>query len=100
MGKILIVLPPPQPGGMSIPAIHTSTSTGRPPVIIEQPSEAAFTPITLSIRNNHTHALSQLSNVHFLLLFIWKVPIFLCIFWVSIWYRKISREMPDRYAPS
>ncbi|XP_053902528.1 CMRF35-like molecule 5 [Malaclemys terrapin pileata] len=81
-------------------AIHTSTSTGRPPVTTEQPSGAASTSITLSISSNDTHALSQLSNVHFLLLVIWKVPIFLCIIWVNIRYRKNSREMPDRPAPS
>uniref|UniRef100_A0A8C3IZ44 Immunoglobulin domain-containing protein n=1 Tax=Chrysemys picta bellii TaxID=8478 RepID=A0A8C3IZ44_CHRPI len=77
-------------------AIHTSTSTGRPPVTTEQPSGAASTSITLSISSNDTHGLSQLSNVHFLLLVIWKVPIFLCIIWVNIRYRKNSREMPDR----
>ncbi|XP_044838083.1 CMRF35-like molecule 5 [Mauremys mutica] len=42
----------------------------------------------------------QLSNVHFLLLFIWKVPILLCIIWVNIRYKKNSREMPDRHGPS
>ncbi|XP_050776828.1 CMRF35-like molecule 5 [Gopherus flavomarginatus] len=81
-------------------AIHTSTSTGRPPATREQPSGAASTPITLSISSNDTHALSQFSNVHFLLLFIWKVPIFLCIIWVNIRYRKNSREMTDRHGPS
>ncbi|XP_034646166.1 CMRF35-like molecule 1 [Trachemys scripta elegans] len=39
------------------PAIHTSTSTGRPPVTTEQPSGAASTSITLSISSNDTHAL-------------------------------------------
>ncbi|XP_044838082.1 CMRF35-like molecule 6 isoform X2 [Mauremys mutica] len=42
----------------------------------------------------------QLSNVHFLLLFLWKVPIFLCIICLNIWYRNNSREMPDRHGPS
>ncbi|XP_044840369.1 CMRF35-like molecule 1 [Mauremys mutica] len=39
------------------PAVHTSTSTGRPPATTEQPSGAASTPITLSISINDTHAL-------------------------------------------
>ncbi|XP_050776827.1 CMRF35-like molecule 5 [Gopherus flavomarginatus] len=55
---------------------------------------------SFSANQDTTSPVSQLSNVHFLLLFIWKVPIFLCIICMNIWYRKNSREMLDRHAPS
>ncbi|XP_044838084.1 CMRF35-like molecule 5 [Mauremys mutica] len=89
------------PANSSPPPTERSSSTSSSP---SKPTFIWTTAVkwksSFSSNQDTTSPVSQLSNVHFLLLFLWKVPIFLCIIWVNIRYRKNSREMPDKHAPS
>ncbi|XP_074927915.1 CMRF35-like molecule 5 [Chelonoidis abingdonii] len=78
--------------------VQPASSSSSKPIFIWTTAEEGKS--SFSTNQDATSPVSQLSNVHFLLLFIWKVPILLCIICVNIWYRKNSREMPDRHDES